>query len=183
LATRKYHSAKAIKYTSKYIAIILFVIITCCEALSMINSTSDLFDTIYLLSKQRPFDPKKIEEITGLVLQPIKNESNEFFSKYRSYGKSDKHDFVLSIELRTPTSKSSHSDGLLILYIKPEMCIRQDEIMGRFGLGEPEPGNPDMHPENALLYLNYRYSWGSIRFGIKYYDLQCLEHIVLDAIK
>jgi hypothetical protein len=184
LLIRKNHSAETIKYIGKCIAVILSVIlIAYCEVLSMKNSADDLFNTIDLLSEQRPFDPTKIEEITGLSLQPIKNESNEYFTRYRSYGKSDKHDFELSLELRFPTSKSSHLDGILILHIKSGICVKQDEIINRFGLGEPKPPNPDIHPEKALLYLAYRYRWGKISFGIKYNDPQCLETIVLNAIE
>lgn len=149
----------------------------------MESRETDLFKMIDLLSKQRPFDPQKIEEITGLELKPSKNESNEYFSIYRSDGKSEKNDFNISLELRLPTSKSGHSDGLLILRIKSGICIRQDEIIKRFGVGEPKPPSPNMHPEKALLYIAYRYKWGKISFGIKYNEPKCLEAIVLNAIE
>lgn len=181
---RKNLSVETIKYTGKCIAIILSIIfITCCEVASMTSNANDLFKMVDLLSEQRPFNTKKIEEITGLTLQPIDNESNEYFTKYRSEGKSEKHDFELSLELRFPTSKSSHSDGLLILHINSGICIKQDEIIKRYGLGEPKPPNSNMHPEKALLYIAYRYKWGKISFGIKYHDPQCLEKIVLNAIE
>jgi hypothetical protein len=184
LPMRKNLSVETIKNTGKCIVIILpIILITCCEVASMKSNTDDLFKLIGSLSEQRPFNTKKIEEITGLALQPIKNESNEYFTKYRSEGKSEKHDFELSLEMRFPTSKSSHSDGLLILHINSELCIKQDEIIKRFGLGEPRPPSPNMHPEKALLYIAYRYEWGKISFGIKYHDPKCLEKIVLNAIE
>jgi hypothetical protein len=149
----------------------------------MENSEARLFNMIDLLSEQRPFSPQKIEEITGIELKLNKNESNDYFSKYRSDEKTEKNDFNLSLELRLPTSESSHSDGLLILRIKPGICIKQDEIIKRFGIGEPKPPSPNMHPEKALLYIAYQYRWGKISFGFKYYEPKCLEAIVLNAIE
>lgn len=164
-------------------AIILFsVILTYCEVSPMERNDDEIFTLVEYLTKQRPFSPEKIEKVTGLKLEIVDNKSNEYFNKYISVAKDDNISSSFSIELRVPTSKSSHSDGMLILGIQKEVCITQDDVINRYGEGEFTPPSPGMHPDIAKYYISYRYNWGKISYGLKYKDPKCLETIVLNAI-
>jgi hypothetical protein len=152
-----------------------------CGGKAMFSSKENLFDIVEGLSEQRPFNKDKIEKYTGQSLENIKSKSNESFSFYKSQKSDSQNIDNFSIELRVPTSKSSCIDGILFIDLSMEMCLTQEDIVNKYGLGEPWPPDPNMPDEMALFYLSYKYNWGQISFGFKVTDQECLRSIVLDA--
>jgi hypothetical protein len=180
---RKNHNSKLRKYIRKYLTIIISItFLLSCGGKAMIGSKENLFDIVEGLSEQRPFNKDSIENYTGQSLENIKSESNEFFSFYKSY-KSNYQNNNFSIELRVPTSKSSCIDGILILDLSIGTCITQEDVVNKYGIGEPWPPDPNMPDEIALFYLSYNYNWGQISYGFTVIDQECLSSIVLDAIQ
>ena len=162
---------------------IAIVLLLSCGGWAMINSKDDFFKMVETLSKQRPFSPKKIGELTDRSLEKIQSESNEYFLVYKSVKEKIKNNGVASIELRVPTSKSTCEDGILIFDLEPELCIDQNDVISKYGLGEPSPPDPNMPKEIALFYLSYTYDWGQLSYGFKVMGQECLSSVVLDATK
>jgi hypothetical protein len=167
----------------EFAIVIAIVFLLSCGVWEMINSKDDFFHMVKTLSEQRPFDPRKIEELTARNLEKIQSESNEYFLVYKSVEEKNQYNDVISIELRVPTSKSSCEDGILIFELEPEACIDQNDIIGKYGLGEPSPPDPNMPREIALFYLSYTYDWGQLSYGFKVIGQECLNSVVLDATK
>lgn len=165
----------------EFAILIAIVFLLSCGGGAMINSKNDFFNMVETLSEQRPFDLKKIEELTARNLKKIQSESNEYFLIYKSVKEKNKSNDVISIELRVPTSKSSCKDGILIFELEPETCIDQNDVIGKYGLGEPSPPDPNMPREIALFYLSYTYDWGQVSYGFNVIGQECLCSIVLDA--
>lgn len=181
---RNNHRFEFKKPIAVHLVIALYAIfIFSCGGMTMIGSKHELFDIVEDLTKQRPFNPKKIERILGHVLKNVESESNEFFLTYKSQKNEAQDDDNLAIELRIPTSKSNCTDGMLILDLSLDTCITQDDVMDKYGESEATPPDPDEPTETASFYVSYNYHWGKISYGFMVIGQRCLNSIVLDAIQ
>lgn len=152
-----------------------------CGGMNMIGSKHELFDLVKDLSEIRPFNPKKIEKVLGHVLKNVESESNEYFLTYKSK-KSETHgDDIFSIELRVPTLNTNCTDGMLILDLSLDECIKQEDVLNKYGEGEITPPDPNEPIETASFYVSYKYYWGEISYGFMVTGQKCLNSVVLNA--
>jgi hypothetical protein len=141
-------------------------------------SSDDIFNAITSIGSQIPFRGDAVARATGRMLSPVAEESSEYFRVLRS--SVDASQPFPEVEVREPTPLSPDKGGLVILSINSTPCVRQQDVMRRFG-EEPElePPTPRM-PPGSPVYLRYRVAWGTLKFGFVPGN-ECLTTVVGEA--
>ncbi len=142
-----------------------------------------LFDLLPKLWGMRPFSQDQVTRLTGVALKKDASASNPFFHVFRSaHGAGPGTGSVTGVELRAPVDPTPGKEGLIVLQVSSTSCIRQKDVISRFG-AKVEPMPPSAHgPPDALTYLAYHQEWGDLRFGFAQKGKQCLGAVVLDAL-
>jgi hypothetical protein len=139
------------------------------------SSSKDLLDRVDEIARNRPFNAKSVEKLTGAALAKVETESNDYFTVFRTDARTP---LFSVIEVRAPTDKSEGSGGLVLLDVA-DGCVKKEEVGDRFGSAEIAPPSPHM-PAGSPTYLVFRQGWGVLRLGFNP-ETNCLSRVVLDA--
>jgi len=143
-----------------------------------VTGETSIVEIVKDLAALRPFTPESIAASTGLELNPVPAESNDYFLVYRSDLDSDRT--LSQVEIRTPTDEGDAPDGILLIDLGGAECVSQKEIVEMYGEGELSGPTP-REPVDSPIYLLYPQDWGWLRFGFAPTGRECLVTVVADA--
>jgi hypothetical protein len=175
-------NAGRFRVTRALLAVIVCVAGSSAFALGRVDtpmSESDhVFEIVERIATAQPFVLDRIAAIVGFeLIETGRSESAGFrYAKGKDPGS-----VIAAVEIREQLAGSPGRGGLVILDLADRSCIKQADVMLRFGAG-PSLSVPTPHqPVDAPLYLSYPYDWGRTSFGFARSDEKCLTRIVLDA--
>jgi len=142
------------------------------------SESDHVFEIVERIARAQPFVLDRVAPIVGFEL--IETGRSERAGFRYAKGK-DSDGVIVAVEIRERLQASPGRGGLVILDLADRSCIKQAEVMLRFG-AEPSLSVPTPHqPVEAPLYFNYPYDWGRTSFGFGRSDEKCLTRVVLDA--
>ncbi len=158
-----------------------FVILKTSMGSDQMTAENPLFQKVETLKASRPFDRTKLEELFDMKLSPSPTTQTQYFTVFKTDEEQAGSGSVDAIELRMPTAKSDKTDGLVILSVNADLCIKRHEVADWMGQpGEQEPPRANV-PASMPAYVRHQHDWGVMSFGFSRTEPKCLRSIVLDA--
>jgi len=146
---------------------------------AQMDTKVEIFSVIKKVINSLPLDPDRISQIINVNLHEDVTQSDDYFSVKQ--GHSVQGSPFADIELRTPQTKATVPDGLIILVINESNRIKKDDMIDQFGQPKglllPTPQEPK---ESPLFYI-YNYVWGSLKFGFDRDNKNYLKKVIIDA--
>ncbi len=143
--------------------------------------SADLLETVAQLCERRPLDQTAVEDLFDVALRQDESNTNPYITKLLAFRRPPE---IKSVEVRVPAAQATRKGPIVILDLDPELVqLGQAQVKARFGdkptLDVPTPRQPPESP----IYLNYKQSWGTLRFGFARPKTELLTTIVVDADK
>lgn len=139
----------------------------------------DFLETLKQLTEKRPLSTEVVEDALGVALRADPDNTNPYVSIHVSF-RVPAH--IKRVEVRSPEVGATRKDALVIVDLDAEaLGLGQSDVKKLFGdapaLEIPTPREPPESP----VYLAYRESWGTVRFGFARPATDKLSTVVIDA--
>lgn len=142
------------------------------------DTPNALLDKIDGLANGHPLSSGRVAHHLQTTLRPVEEKSTEYTLIY--VGDSDAAEMFEEIALRLTASARPKGSQLLILTMRPTSCVKEAEIINRYGHGELSLPTPRQPPDSPV-YRVFRKPWGKLSFGIARDGSTCLRKVVIDV--
>ncbi|HUG48600.1 MAG TPA: hypothetical protein VMP67_09325 [Candidatus Limnocylindria bacterium] len=138
----------------------------------------NVLDLVERLAITPPSGITEIEAALDLRLTPDSARTSPYYDWFEV----ELEGPVTRVTWRAPSGARSSAPTLLVLDVAPLRCIKQADVTARFGLDVADVSVPEAHaPADSPIYLVYRRSWGSLKFGFMRQPPSCLRSVVFQS--
>lgn len=142
------------------------------------DTSNELLNKIDSLADGRPLSSISVARHLETILRPAEERSTEYTLIY--VGGSDAAGMFEEVELRLPASARPTGSQLLILTVSRASCVKESEIIERYGHGELSLPTPRQPPDSPV-YRVFPRAWGKLSFGFARDGSACLREVVIDV--